>query len=58
MRFHSNTAMLKSRVISTLEGRIHMEMDGSIQNATLFLKVNIVLSVYTHTIDEIKVFLM
>ena len=52
VRFHSSTAMSKSRVISTLVGRIHMEMDGSIQNATQFLKVNIVFPLYIYTREK------
>ena len=48
VRFHSSTTMSKSRVTSTLVGRIHMEMDGSIQNVTLFLKVNVIFPVYIH----------
>ena len=54
VHFHSSTTMSKSRVISTLVGRIHMEMDGSIQNATQFLKVNIVFPVYIYTRDALK----
>ena len=56
VRFHSSTTMSKSLVISTLVGRIHMEMDGSIQNATLFLKVNIVFYLIIST--HIKVLLV
>ena len=49
VRFHSSTTMSKSRVTSTLVGRIHMEIHGSIQNVTLFLKVNVIFPVYIHT---------